>query len=86
MERLTGYPVTRDPVYQIFTRWRARVVALVSGGSSHTAAYRWVLASFLLPGLVGSKSDESTFLFMPQIVRGLLGFVLIFDIYTCISN
>jgi PAS domain S-box-containing protein len=40
------------------------------------------LASFLLPGLVGSKSDESTFLFMPQIVRGLLGFVLIFDIYT----
>jgi two-component system cell cycle sensor histidine kinase/response regulator CckA len=40
------------------------------------------LASFLLPGLVGSKSDESTFLFMPQIVRGLLGLVLIFDIYT----
>jgi two-component system cell cycle sensor histidine kinase/response regulator CckA len=40
------------------------------------------LASFLLPGLAGSKSDESTFLFMPQIVRGLLGLVLIFDIYT----
>jgi len=40
------------------------------------------LASFLLPGLVGGKSGESTFLFMPQIVRGLLGLVLIFDIYT----
>jgi PAS domain S-box-containing protein len=40
------------------------------------------LASFLLPGVVGSKSDESTFLFMPQIARGLLGLVLLFDIYT----
>jgi two-component system cell cycle sensor histidine kinase/response regulator CckA len=40
------------------------------------------LASFLLPGLVGIKTEESTFLFMPQIVRGLLGLVLIFDIYT----
>jgi PAS domain S-box-containing protein len=40
------------------------------------------LATFLLPGLVGSANDQSTFLFMPQIVRGLLGLVLIFDIYT----
>ena len=40
------------------------------------------LASFLLPGLVGFESDESTFLFLPQVVRGLLGLVLIFDIYT----
>src|SRR6202166_782290 len=40
------------------------------------------LATFLLPGMVGSASDQSTFLFMPQIVRGLLGLVLIFDIYT----
>lgn len=40
------------------------------------------LASFLLPELLGSKSDQSTFLLMPQIVRGLLGLVLIFDIYT----
>jgi two-component system, cell cycle sensor histidine kinase and response regulator CckA len=40
------------------------------------------LASFLLPGLAGSKNNESTFLLMPQIVRGLLGLVLIFDIYT----
>jgi len=40
------------------------------------------LASFLLPGIGGSESDQSTFLFMPQIVRGLVGLVLIFDIYT----
>jgi two-component system cell cycle sensor histidine kinase/response regulator CckA len=40
------------------------------------------LASFLLPGSGGSENDQSTFLFMPQIVRGLLGLVLIFDIYT----
>src|ERR1017187_4394768 len=40
------------------------------------------LASFLLPGLKGSESDQSTFLVLPQVVRGLLGLVLIFDIYT----
>ena len=40
------------------------------------------LASFLIPGLGGSERDQSTFLFLPQVVRGLLGLVLIFDIYT----
>jgi PAS domain S-box-containing protein len=40
------------------------------------------LASFLLPGSVGIESDEPTFLFLPQVVRGLLGLVLLFDIYT----
>src|ERR1700758_1004969 len=40
------------------------------------------IASFLIPGLGESESDRSTFLFLPQIVRGLLGLVLIFDIYT----
>src|ERR1035437_8822455 len=40
------------------------------------------LASFLLPGLGGSESNQSTLLFLPQVVRGLLGLVLIFDIYT----
>jgi PAS domain S-box-containing protein len=40
------------------------------------------LASFLLPGLGGIGSEQSTFLFLPQIVKGLLGLVLIFDIYT----
>src|SRR6202171_3778880 len=40
------------------------------------------LASFLLPGLGGIESDQTTFLSLPQVVRGLLGLVLIFDIYT----
>jgi two-component system, cell cycle sensor histidine kinase and response regulator CckA len=40
------------------------------------------LASFLLPGLGGSESDQPTFLLLPQVVRGLFGLVLIFNIYT----
>jgi two-component system cell cycle sensor histidine kinase/response regulator CckA len=40
------------------------------------------LASFLLPRSGGSENDQSTFVFLPQVVRGLLGLVLIFDIYT----
>ena len=40
------------------------------------------LASFLLPGLGGSESDHPTFLLLPQVVRGLFGLVLIFNIYT----
>src|SRR6202171_1429235 len=46
------------------------------------------LASFLLPGLnllpgLGESNDgQFTFLLLPQVVRGLLGLVLIFDIYT----
>jgi PAS domain-containing protein len=55
---------------------------LWSGAVAVTLLLTAGLASFLLPGLAGSKNDESTFLFMPQIVRGLLGLVLIFDIYT----
>jgi two-component system cell cycle sensor histidine kinase/response regulator CckA len=39
------------------------------------------LASFLLPGLRAAESGRSIFL-LPQIVRSLLGLVLIFDIYT----
>src|SRR5215472_12697888 len=40
------------------------------------------LTSFLLPGLEGKDSDQSTFLMLPNVVRGLLGLILIFDIYT----
>src|SRR5579859_5003784 len=40
------------------------------------------LVSFLLPGLDGGGNGLSTFLLLPQLVRGLLGLVLIFDIYT----
>jgi two-component system cell cycle sensor histidine kinase/response regulator CckA len=40
------------------------------------------LVSFLLPGFDGGESDQTTSLFLPQIVRGLVGLVLLFDIYT----
>jgi PAS domain S-box-containing protein len=40
------------------------------------------LISFLLPGLTGSESDLSSFHWVPQSVSGLLGLVLLFDIYT----
>jgi two-component system cell cycle sensor histidine kinase/response regulator CckA len=40
------------------------------------------LASFLLPGHEGGETDQSTFLLLPQIVRSLVGLVLLFDIYT----
>src|ERR1700722_3187201 len=40
------------------------------------------LASFLLPGLRVSEIDQSIFPFLPEVVRGLLGLVLIFNIYT----
>jgi PAS domain S-box-containing protein len=40
------------------------------------------LASFLIPGLEGTKYDQSTSVILPQIVRSLVALVLIFDIYT----
>src|SRR5487761_297926 len=40
------------------------------------------LASFLLSVSGGGESDQSAFRSLPQIVRGLLALVLIFDIYT----
>jgi two-component system, cell cycle sensor histidine kinase and response regulator CckA len=60
--------------------WSAAVVV--------TLLLSFGLASFLLPGVnlipgVGGRdSDETTFLMLPLVVRGLLGLVLIFDIYT----
>jgi len=53
--------------------WSAAVTVtlLLAGG----------LVSFLLPGLEAGKSIQS-FLLLPQLVRSLLGLVLIFDIYT----
>src|SRR5450755_821930 len=40
------------------------------------------LVSFLLLGLGESEIDRSIFPFLPQVVRSLLGLVLIFNIYT----
>jgi len=67
------------------------MVAVVSGGGRHTGVWRSDLLRFLLPrieqtpGLGGVDSDEITFLMLPQVVRALLGLVLIFDIYTLVS-
>ena len=54
--------------------WSAAVAVtlLLTGG----------LVSFLLPGLEGGENDQSTFLLLPEIVRSLVGVVLLFDIYT----
>src|SRR5712671_6332316 len=61
---------------------------LWSAAVAVTLVLAFGLASFLLPGLSklpglgGVDSDEITFLMLPQVVRALLGLVLIFDIYT----
>src|SRR6202021_774093 len=55
---------------------------LWSAAVSVTLLLTAALASFFLPGLGGSESDQPAILFLPQAVRGLLGLVLIFDIYT----
>jgi two-component system cell cycle sensor histidine kinase/response regulator CckA len=71
-----------------FRRMDRREWWLWSAAVAVTLLLAFGLASFLLPGLnllpglgVGG-GDETTFLMLPQVVRGLLGLVLIFDIYT----
>src|ERR1019366_6435735 len=77
-----GNNLSPKPISMNFRKMERHEWWLWSGAVSVTLLLTAGLASFLLPGVVGSKSDESTFLFMPQIARGLLGVVLIFDIYT----
>src|SRR3984893_12425861 len=76
-----------DPSHH-FRRMDRREWWLWSAAVAVTLLLTAGLASFLLPGLnllpgLGeSDGGQLTFLFLPQIVRGLLGLVLIFDIYT----
>jgi two-component system cell cycle sensor histidine kinase/response regulator CckA len=65
-----------------FRRMDRREWWLWSAAVSVTLLLTAGIASFLLPGAGGSETDQTIFLFLPQIVRGLLGLVLIFDIYT----
>jgi two-component system cell cycle sensor histidine kinase/response regulator CckA len=65
-----------------FRRMERREWWLWSAAVSVTLLLTAGLASFLLPGLEGSENEQSSFLFLPQVVRGLVGLVLIFDIYT----
>src|ERR1700730_12352103 len=77
-----------DNPSQHFRRMDRREWWLWSAAVAVTLLLTAGLASFLLPGLnllpgLGeSDGGQLTFLFLPQIVRGLLGLVLIFDIYT----
>src|ERR1700693_1563524 len=81
-----GEPAANNPLSETismnFRKMEKHEWWLWSGAVSVTLLLTAGLVSFLLPGLTEIKNDESTFLFMPQIVRGLLGLVLIFDIYT----
>lgn len=65
-----------------FRRIERREWWLWSATASATLLLTAALASFPLPALRGGESDHPTILFLPQVVRGLLGLVLIFDIYT----
>src|SRR2546423_9896158 len=71
-----------------FRRMDRREWWLWSAAVAGTLGLAFGLASFLLPGLSklpgfgGVDSDEITFLMLPQIVKGLFGLVLNFDIFT----
>src|SRR6202158_3182011 len=77
-----------DNVSQHFRRMDRREWWLWSAAVAVTLLLTAGLASFLLPGLnllpgLGeSDGGQPTFFMLPQIVRALLGLVLIFDIYT----
>src|ERR1700676_2901712 len=76
-----------DPSHH-FRRMDRREWWLWSAAVAVTLLLTAGLASFLLPGLnllpglEQSEDGQPTFLLLPQVVRGLLGLVLIFDIYT----
>lgn len=65
-----------------FQRMERREWGLWSAAVIVTLLLTAGLISFLLPGLEKTKGDPSAFLVLPQIVSGLLGLILIFDIYT----
>src|ERR1700730_5915258 len=77
-----------DNPSQHFRRMDRREWWLWSAAVAVTLLLTAGLASFLLPGLnllpglAGSDGGQPISFFLPQIVRGLLALVLIFDIYT----
>ena len=73
-------PPERPSVY--FRRMDRREWWLWTAAVSVTLLLTAGIASFFVPGMGERHEDELTFLFLPQIVRCLLGLVLIFDIYT----
>ena len=77
-----GNNVSPETLSINFRKMERREWWLWSAAVSVTLLLTAGFASFLLPGLERSEIDQSTFLSLPQVVRGLLGLVLIFDIYT----
>jgi two-component system cell cycle sensor histidine kinase/response regulator CckA len=65
-----------------FRKMERREWWLWSAAVSVTLLLTAGLASFLLPGLVGSGGNPSTLPLLPEVARGLVGLVLLFDIYT----
>src|ERR1700674_5552571 len=77
-----GKVISPETLSVNFRKMERREWWLWSAAVSVTLLLTAGLSSFLLPGLEGNELVQSTFLFLPQVVRGLLGLVLIFDIYT----
>jgi two-component system, cell cycle sensor histidine kinase and response regulator CckA len=77
-----GNNVLRKTLSMNFRKMERREWWLWSAAVSVTLLLTAGLASFLLPGLGRSEIDQSIFPFLPQVVRGLLALVLIFNIYT----
>lgn len=77
-----GNNVSPEALLINFRRMERREWWLWSAAVSVTLLLTAGLASSLLPGLEGHPFDQSAFLYLPQIVRGLVALVLIFDIYT----
>ncbi len=77
-----GNSVSADSLSIKFRKMERHEWLLWSAAVAVTLLLTAGLASFLLPGLEASRNQQSTFLLLPQVVRGLLGLVLMFDIYT----
>jgi PAS domain S-box-containing protein len=78
----TGNDLSPETLSTSFRKMERREWWLWSAAVTVTLVLTAGLASFLVPGLEGTKYDQSTSAILPQIVRSLVALVLIFDIYT----
>ena len=77
-----GNELSPETLSTTFRKMERREWWLWSAAVTVTLVLTAGLASFLIPGLEGSRYDQSTSAILPQIVRSLVALVLIFDIYT----
>src|SRR5690349_6267358 len=80
--KLVMNSVPPETLVMNFRKMELQEWVLWSAAVAVTLLLTTALASFLLPGLEGGGNGQPTFFVLPQLVRGLLGLVLIFDIYT----